>query len=164
MRIGRILFIIVLFFCFFEMTRLWSIMPDPMAAHFNIAGNADRFAPKAEAFRFQLQTLLIVTLVSLPVQALFLVLPPEIVNMPNRAYWLAPERRKETMGRLSDFGSLMFAVILLTVQAAFELSAYANLQTPIVFNARLMGIIMAVGCAIIVLMLVRLIVSFRVEA
>lgn len=161
MRIGRIVFLLALLVCIGEMFRLWGISPQQMAAHFNAQGDPDRFVTKPEFFWFQIQTLFIVVLVSLPLQVLLLVVPPNLINMPNREYWLAPERKEETLGRLSDFGSLMFGVILLAILAAFEISVYANLQTPVHFNAGLMGAVMAVSMGVIVLMLIRLILSFR---
>jgi serine/threonine-protein kinase len=161
MRFGRIFYIIVLLICIFEVMRLWSIMPPEMAAHFNVQGNPDRFVPKPEFFGYQIQTLLIVVLVSIPLQLLFLVLPVDLINMPQREYWLAPERRAETVGRLSDFAAMLFGLILLTIQAGFELSAYANLQTPIHFNAQWMLVFMAASFVVIGLMLFQLTVSFR---
>jgi uncharacterized membrane protein len=161
MRFGRIFYIFVLVICGFEMLRIWSIAPNQMAAHFNITGNPDRFVPKAEFFWFQIQTLLMVFLMSIPLQALFLFLPTNLINMPNRDYWLAPERRAKTMDTLSSFGATLFGVILLVVQAAFEISVYANLQTPIFFNARLMSTIMIISLIIIGLMLIQLMVYFR---
>jgi hypothetical protein len=161
MRIGRILFIGVLLLCLLELARLWSITPETMAAHFHIQGSPDRFVPKAEFFRFQVQTLLVVILVSLPFQFLFLVLPPGWINMPHHEYWLAPERRAGTLGRLNGFGIVLFGIILLDVQAAFEISAYANLKTPVVFNTALMSAVMAVSLVLVVVMLVLLILSFR---
>lgn len=164
MRFGRILFVIALLICIFEIARLWDISPEQMAAHFNAQGLPDRFVSKAEFFWFQIQTLFIVVLVSLPLQVLFLVLPLGVINMPNREYWLAPERKAETLARLGDFGSMLFGVILLLVLAAFEISTYANLQDPIVFNAGLMGMVMASGMVFIILMLIRLVLSFRMPA
>ena len=164
MRFGRIFFILVILFCAVAMARLWRIMPEQMAAHFNIQGNPDRFVPKIQFFLTQIRIMLVVFLVSLPIQALFLVVPPNIVNMPNREYWLAPERRAKTMERIGDFGSTMFAIILSTIQAAFEISAYANLHTPIVFNARLMGLVLVISSGAILLMLIGLILSFRLPS
>ncbi len=161
MRIGRFIFITALLICLFELARLWRIAPGQMAAHFNAAGDPDRFVSKAEFFLFQIQTLFVIVLVSLPLQVLFLILPPDLINMPNREYWLAPERRTETVARLGDFGSLMFGVILLAILAAFEISVHANLQTPIHFNAGLMGVVMVASMGFIMLMLMRLLVSFR---
>ena len=161
MRFGRTFYIAVLLLCLFEMARLWLITPDQMAAHFNAQGLPDRFAPKAEFFWFQAQTLLVVILVSLPLQVLFLVLPPNLINMPNREFWLAPERREETIGRLNSFGAMLFGVIALMIQTAFEISAYANLRTPIQFDAGLMGAIMVTGMVVIGLLLMQLLISFR---
>ncbi|MBI2333544.1 MAG: DUF1648 domain-containing protein [Chloroflexi bacterium] len=164
MRFGRILFVIALLICIFEIARLWSISPEQMAAHFNAQGLPDRFVSKAEFFWFQIQTLFIVVLVSLSVQGLFLFMPPGMINMPNREYWLAPERKEETLGRLSDFGSMLFAVILLVILMAFEISTYANLQSPILFNAGLMGMVMVSALVVIILMLIQLVLSFRLSA
>ena len=164
MRYGRIFFVAVLLICLFETARLWSISPDQMAAHFNIQGAPDRFVSKAEFFWFQSQSILVVILVSLPLQVLFRIVPSNMINMPNREYWLAPERRTDTIDRLNSFGSTLFAVILVITQAGFEISVYANLQTPIVFNAGLMFAVMAVSFVLIGLLLIQLVLSFRMPA
>jgi uncharacterized membrane protein len=161
MRFGRIFFVIVLVACIFETARLWSTAPAQMAAHFNIQGDPDRFVPKEQFFWFQIQTALVVVGTSLVPQVLFLILPVNLINMPNRDYWLAPERRDATVDRLSSFGALLFGVILLVIQAGFELSFAANLQTPIHFNAQLMLPIMFGSFIVIGLMLFWLTWSFR---
>jgi len=160
MRFGRVFYAIVLFLCVFELWRLWNISPAEMAAHFNVQGNPDRFVPRAEFFSYQIKTLLVMVAISLVAQLIFMVLPAGLINMPNRDYWLAPARRDETVDRLSSFAALMFGVILLAVQAAFELSVYANLQTPILFNAQWMFIVMIASFSVIGLMLVSLVASF----
>jgi hypothetical protein len=132
-----------------------------MAAHFNVQGSPDRFVPRAEFFRFQYQTLLTVVLVSLPFQFLFQFLSPDRINMPHREYWLAPGRRAGTLERLNSFGAVLFGVILVGLQAGFELSFRANLQTPIVFNAPLMLAVMAACLVAVLLMLAWLVLSFR---
>jgi uncharacterized membrane protein len=164
MRFGRIVFVIVISICVFEAWRLWGLAPAQMAAHFSLEGDPDRFVPRAEFFWYQIQTMLIVIGVSLLPQILFLILPPGLINLPNRQYWLAPERSVETLDRLSSFGAWMFSVILLAVQAAFELAVAANLQKPIRFDAGLMIPIMVVSFAIIGLLLVWLTISFRLPA
>lgn len=164
MRFGRIFFVLVLAICIFEVARLWTITPAQMAAHFNIEGYPDRFVSKIEFFWDQIQTVGITLLVSLLPQVSFLIIPAGLINMPNREYWLASERLDETRDRLSSFGAIIFGIILLVIQVAFELSAYANLQTPIFFNARLMIPVMVASLIVIGLMLLRLILSFRVTS
>jgi uncharacterized membrane protein len=164
MRFGRAFYLFVILICVVEMVRLWNVSPEQMAAHFDIQGNPDRFVPRLEFFGFQVQTLLIVLAVSILPQVLFLVLPVELINMPNRDYWFAPDRRTATLDRLSSFGAALFGCILLVIQVGFELAVYANLQTPIHFNAQTMVAVMAAGFVLIGLTLVQLVVSFRTPA
>ncbi len=164
MRFGRIFFVVVVVICIIEIARLWGITPERMAAHFDIQGHPDRFVPKKEFFWFQIQTLGVTLLISLLPQALFLFIPLELVNMPNREYWLSPERRDETRDRLSSFGAIVFAVILLVIQFVFELSAYANLQTPIYFDAELMIPVIVASLVLIGIILLWLILSFRIPS
>ena len=161
MRFGRVFYAVVLFVCVFEFWRLWNISPPEMAAHFNLQGNPDRIVPRAEFFSFQIKTLLIMIVISLVMQFIFMVLPERLMHMPNREYWLAPARRDDTLDRMSSFAAMMFGVILLAVQAAFELSVYANLKTPIFFNAQWMFVVMIASVIVIGLMLASLMGSFR---
>ena len=163
-RFGRVFYIIAILVCVFEIARLWNLAPPQMAAHFNGQGSPDRFVSKAEFFWFQIQTMLIVVAVSILPQIIFLILPVNLINLPNREYWLAPERRVVTVNRLSSFAAMVFGVIILVVQAAFELTAYANLQTPIIFNAQWMLMVMIVSIVLIGLMLIQLRISFRLPS
>ncbi len=164
MRFGKVFYFIVLLVCIFEFVRLWNITPPEMAAHFNVQGNPDRFVSKTEFFWFQVQTMAVVIVTSLIPQILLLILPVNLINMPNREYWLAPQRREETIELLSSFMAAMFGVILFAIQAGFELAAYANLQTPIRFNAQWMIIFMSTSFLIVGLMLVQLFLSFRIPS
>ena len=139
MRFARGFFILVVLLCCLETVRLWFLAPQSMASHFDVLGNPDAFVSKYEFFSLQVQTSLVVLLVSLALQIFPLSVPPSWVNMPNREYWLAsPDRRESVSDRLSSFGSALSALILLVMQAGFELSFSANLQRPVVFAAQLM--------------------------
>ena len=161
MRFGRIFYFVIILICVIETARLWSLSPAQMAAHFNIEGNPDRFVSKAEFFWFEIKTMLIVLGVSVLPQLLFLVLPASLINLPNREYWLTEERREETLNRLSAFGASLFGIIILTVQAAFELATYANLRTPIRFDSQQMLIMMIGSLVGIVGLLAWMLFSFR---
>jgi len=59
-------------------------------------------------------------------QVFVAITPIEWVNLPNRAYWIAPEHRKQTIGLLGSFAALLFGFVLLTLQAGFELAVSAT--------------------------------------
>ena len=162
MRFGRIFYFVVLFVCIFETARLWMVAPAQMAAHFNIQGNPDRFVVRTQFFWYEIQTMSILILVSVAVQVLLLVVPARLINIPNREYWLVPKRQGDAVGRISSFVAMLFSVILLTMQAVFEISVFANLQTPIFFNAQLMIPVLIIAFLLIGLMSFQLTISFRI--
>jgi uncharacterized membrane protein len=93
---------------------LWIVMrhsldplPDRIATHFNAAGTADGWMNK-ETFR----ALMIVAAFSLAAFVIFLTwvvrfLPDAMINLPHKDHWLAPERRRETFGKLMELGFII---------------------------------------------------------
>jgi uncharacterized membrane protein len=164
MRFARIFFVIILVGSVFETARLWSVAPAEMASHFNATGNPDNFVPKFQFFSRQVQTGLMVIGLNLLTQVLLLFLPVELINMPNREYWLAPERREATVDRLSSFVAALFTITLLAMQAGLELSVSANLQKPIIFAAQLMIPVIIGAFALSFMLLFWLSRSFRLPS
>jgi uncharacterized membrane protein len=162
MRFGRIFFILVLLICTVETMRLWYITPAQMASHFNAQGDPDASTTKQQFFSFELQTMLVVIGLGVLTQVFVAITPVEWINLPNRAYWIAPERRKQTISLLGSFAALLFGFVLLTIQAGFELAVSANLHQPIHFDAESMIVVMGGFVVIAILMLVGLTISFRI--
>jgi len=161
MRFGRVFFILVILFCAIETARLWTVAPAQMAAHFNVQGDPDRFAPREQVFAFELQTALVVIVLGFVVQVLTVFVPPAWINLPNREYWLAPERRDLISGRMGGFAGWVFGVILLAVHAGFELTVAASLHAPIRFQAGAMMAVMAAAFFVVFGLLLWLGLSFR---
>jgi len=138
MRYARVLFVIVIVVCVLEVIRLWFLAPDQMASHFNAQGNPDNFVPKLIFFTDQLQTVLIVIVSGVVLQILPMLLPTEWINIRNREYWLAPERRQATMERFGAFGAIFFSITLAVVQIGSELAIYASLRQPVAFATQIM--------------------------
>jgi uncharacterized membrane protein len=93
-------------------------LPGLVASHFNAAGQADGWMPRAHMLKLEI-------LLSLGATAGFAVLalvaagiPDALINLPHRAYWLAPVRREETRRCLSGMvlssgcGTLAFLLFL----------------------------------------------------
>ncbi len=164
MRLSRIILLLVILVTIEETVRLWFVTPAVMAAHFNIVGLPDRFVSKAAFFGFQIEIEVITTAVAVVSRILLVILPVEFINMPNRNYWLSPDRRTATVERLGSFLDSLFSVIMLATLAGFELAVAANLRTPIFFDARLMGLAIAGMTVFAILSLVWLIWSFRIPS
>jgi uncharacterized membrane protein len=91
-------------------------LPNHMASHFNGAGQANGWSSKAFFFGLQGFVLVVVTACFAILPAIIEGLPPRMVNLPNKDYWLAPERRAATMASVSSaltwFGCAVLAFLL----------------------------------------------------
>lgn len=164
MRYTKILLLLIILITLEETVRLWFVTPEQMAAHFNIVGQPDRFVTRTAFFAFQLEMEVISIALAIASPILIILLPAEFINLPNREYWLAPDRRAATVLKMRSFLEVLFSAILLVMLIGFELAVSANLQTPIVFNAGLMGLAIAGMVLFSLLSLVWLMWSFRIDS
>lgn len=80
----------------------WATLPDRVASHFDGSGAADDWSSRASFLTIQALVGVFV-LAGLPLLgALTTKLPPSMVNLPNKDYWLAPERRAATATAIRD--------------------------------------------------------------
>ncbi len=107
------------------------LLPERVAIHFAWSGAADGWASRLDSILLTLglDTLLFLTFWLSP--ALLRRTPVKWVNLPNRAYWLSPERREATIARFSQrlwaFGTALFLFLL----AAGLLTLEANRSDPV---------------------------------
>jgi uncharacterized membrane protein len=139
---------------------LYPQLPDRMASHFNASGAATAWMPKSGFFML----IAIVTLAAgVPV---FLVplsmskLSNDKINLPNKNYWLAPERRAETMQYLGIqmgwFGCGLLALLLCGLYNAVA----ANFRPDHHFDSSSFYAVLGAFLAFIIVWLVRLLSHF----
>jgi uncharacterized membrane protein len=100
-------------------------MPARMAVHFDAAGRANGWmAPGWEP------TLIMCLVIAVVTASAFLTryLPPSLINVPNRDYWFAPERRRDSSDRLCAHLLWMAAITAGLLVAVDHLVFMANLQ------------------------------------
>jgi uncharacterized membrane protein len=86
-------------------------LPPVVASHFGSGGAANGFMGKGTYTAFMLAVVVAVpALIGFSGQ-LVRVLPLQLVNLPNKQYWLAPQRRAATLDSLSSL-SVPFALAL----------------------------------------------------
>jgi uncharacterized membrane protein len=90
-------------------------LPDHVAIHFGGGGQPDNWAPRATHTMISALMLTGMFLIFWLIPLLIRKVPPTLINLPNMAYWLTPERRTEAfrrMQRCTDvFGVLTFALL-----------------------------------------------------
>src|SRR5262245_15318479 len=86
-------------------------LPTYVASHFDGNGVANGYMPRSAYVAFMLVVTISLPLVIFASALILPRVPPSLLNFPNRAYWLAPERRDETYAYLSDH-TAHFATLL----------------------------------------------------
>lgn len=138
-------------------------LPETVASHFDISGEPNGWSSKGAFLGLSLgiAALLAATFALLPL--VLRKLPAELINVPNRSYWLAPERRAETVERLRAELLWLGVVAELLVLVLVELVAQANLTA----QPRLPPLpwwLIAAAASVTLLWLARIFWKFRVPA
>lgn len=89
---GIVLSIVIFFFS-----------PETVAMHFNFAGQADSFTSRSSNLILWVVLFIFLNALWLMIPFLVKIVPASMVNIPNREYWLAPERRDATIGKITRF-------------------------------------------------------------
>jgi uncharacterized membrane protein len=118
-------------------------LPPMVASHFDAAGVPDSFMPREGYIRFMLALGIGLPLASVAVLALVFS-NAHTMNLPNRQYWLAPERIASTraflLHRAAWFGAMM--TVLMGLLHYLELNANAQVP-PHLSSTLFMGTLLA---------------------
>jgi uncharacterized membrane protein len=90
-------------------------LPMLVASHFGGSGTANGFLPRDAYVCFMLGLVVVLPAVMVFLTWLAIASPPTRINLPDKDYWLAPQRRDQTMDHLrSGIGcfSIMLVVFL----------------------------------------------------
>jgi hypothetical protein len=127
-NLGLVVTVVMLVLCAAQILYYAPLLPDIVASHFSFDGTPDGWGDK-DSFLI-LYTGFVVFLASLFVAiALFLPrIPPALINMPDKDYWLAPERKEATLSYLSGRLLAMGNVTVLFIIVLFQFTIQANLR------------------------------------
>jgi uncharacterized membrane protein len=124
----RALFILIIL-CIVQAAYYYPRLPDSVASHFNASGQPDSWSSKDSFVFTNLAMIAGISIVCLGIVSLLRRIPVSWINLPNKDYWLAPERKDDTLSTLSvQFGWLACATVALFI-AMFQLTILANLST-----------------------------------
>ena len=106
-------------------------LPERLATHFDLDGQADGWMTRASHVRFIIGFGLGVPLFILFVGEVVTRLGGAGLNIPNRDYWLAPERRARTLAFAQRQLTWMACLLVIFFAIINHLILQANTQTPV---------------------------------
>jgi uncharacterized membrane protein len=105
-----------------DWVRRYPLLPARMASHFGPHGEVTNRQSKEQFFMTMAVVVGVSFVAGFVVPPLIGIMPASMINLPNKEYWLAPERRKETMrylgAKMGWFGcALLFLLLFVTSEA-----------------------------------------------
>jgi uncharacterized membrane protein len=159
-----IFFLATLLLAAMHATWAYNQLPESVATHFDAGGTPDGWSSRSGwAVSY---VLLISVMAGLFVGLVYLLprLPPSTVSLPNRDYWLAPERRADTYGRLGTHLLIMGAVTNLFNVGVMHLTVTANRQADAVRLGGVFWVLFGAYMLFVVGWAIWLFLAFRAPA
>ena len=140
---------------------LYPQLPAIMPSHFNAGGVATAWMPKSGFFFLFAFVMAFASVPAFLVPWLIAAKSDDKINLPNKEYWLAPERRNETIRYLGVqmgwFGCALLAMLL----CGFYFAVSASLKPDHSFDSNSFYVALAVFLVFSVSLPVRLLSHFR---
>lgn len=141
-----------------------SLLPEQVANHFGAAGLADGWMSNRANLLLSCSILVFNSLVFLSIPTILRNTPMRWLSLPNREYWLAPERRDANLRSIADWVGFCGLLTNLFMLVVFHLVYLANSKTPPRINEPFFLLLLGVYFLIICIWLVLLFRRFRLPA
>jgi len=87
-------------------------LPETIATHFNIEGEADQFSGKSVFFLFWFVLVAVINIWVPLMPTMIRKLPESLISTPNRKFWLADQSRKELfIQKMTDLSALISVAV-----------------------------------------------------
>ena len=127
MRLSRIILFFLIGAFVSQCVYYYPNLPEKMASHFNAAGEPDRWMSKQSYFAVLAGILGLIVLEFTLLPRLIGKMPNRLINMPNKDYWFAEERRAGTINVIRHFFEWFGAALLALFVGINQLVFRANL-------------------------------------
>jgi uncharacterized membrane protein len=129
-RIPNGLFFAIVLATIAQCVHDFPLLPDRLASHFAASGIPNGWMMKTQFMVMYSVVLLPALAIEFWVSHHIATKPDAKLNLPNKEYWLAPERRAETFAYFGSFFAWYGCVFLFVVAFAMGLAMRANFDTP----------------------------------
>jgi len=110
----------------FQNAIYWQHSPERVATHFNGLGKADGWMHRDAATLMMVGFQTLMPLIFMGIAYSIFLFPASLINIPNRDFWLAPERRDESLAFVARTTALFSLAISLFFSGMNHLTFRAN--------------------------------------
>jgi uncharacterized membrane protein len=123
-RLPKFVFALLALYAAVHFSYNYPQLPGVVASHFNAQGLPNGWQTKSAFFAVFVGVSVLAVLVGFGIPRIISAIPPRLINLPNKQYWLAPQHLEETRAFLNTyfawFGCAVFLVMILTFDYAIQ--------------------------------------------
>ena len=128
--IPRSLFFVIALMAIAQCVHNFPLLPDRMASHFDASGAPNGWMTKPQFFFVFAIVLLPALFVEFWLHRKIANTPEARLNLTNKDFWVAPERRAKTFAYFENFFAWYGCAFLFVVVSAMSLAMRANFDSP----------------------------------
>jgi len=115
-KIALAVFLVMCLLCIGQAVYYYPMLPESVASHFGISGKPDGWSSKSSFIMVPFIITGVITVVFLAVAFGLSKIPVSLINLPNKNYWLSPERKQASLdfftGYFLWFGSATLVLLI----------------------------------------------------
>lgn len=127
-RLPKLIFVVLVLYAAVHFASEYPQLPAVVASHFNERGAPNGYQTKQSFFGVLIIVCVVVAVIGFAIPKIISVLPLQMINLPNKNYWLAPERAAETMEFLESIFAWFACAFFLFNILVFDYAIQINLH------------------------------------
>lgn len=159
-RLPKLLFVFLALYAVVHFSSVYSQLPGVVASHFNGRGAPSGWQTKEAFFGVFVALSVLAGVIGFGMPRMIAAMPAQLVNLPNKRYWLAPEHLAETREFLNNYFAWLACAIYLILVFAFDYAIQSNLHPENPPDPARMWYVLAGFVAITLLGTIRMLAKF----
>ena len=127
-RLPKLIFVLLALYAAVHFSAVYPRLPGVVASHFNGRGAANGWQTKQAFFTVFVGVTVLCVLFGFGMASLIGAMPMRLVNLPNKQYWLSPERREETLEWMKTYFGWFACALYVLMIVVYDYAAQSNLH------------------------------------
>ena len=159
-RLPKLVFVGLAAYAAVHFSSYYSQLPDVVASHFNGRGVANGWQTKSAFFTVFIGVSVLSVVIGFGIPRIISAMPQQLINLPNKKYWLSPERLVETQAFLNNYFAWFGCAVFLVIIVTFDYAIQSNLHPENRPDISHMWYILAGFLSFVVLSTIRMLAKF----
>ena len=126
-RMGEKFFLLLVVAAVLHMLYYYPLLPHRMASHFDACGRPNVWSGKIAFFSIYAGVVLLMAVIQIMTRHSLAKTPISLISLPNKNYWLSPERRAQSIAILEKYLSGFWSATLMFLICTMDLAFGVNL-------------------------------------